>query len=125
MATENTAVPTATKTTENVESPEMVALREKNAVLESSIEALTAENAQLKADIEQKGSIKFSKEKTDVVALPKETFTYKGKTYRFVHPAFRIPVNGVSTKVLAATALKDDDLIDIIMEDYKDLVEAV
>jgi hypothetical protein len=125
MVTENTAVPTATKTTENVESPEMVALREKNAVLESTIEQLTTENTQIKAQLENKGSIKILKETNDVVTLPKGTFTYEGKDYRFVLPAFRIPINGVSTKVLAATALKDDDIIEIIMSEYKELVEAV
>lgn len=100
-------------------------LETQKAALETAITDKTTENTALKTELaavkQSKGSVTIAAEKSAPVVVPTETFTVKGKKYRFVLAAFWH--KGV--KVVASELLSNDDALAQIVADYPSVVEAV
>ena len=99
-------------------------LTAEKTALEVAIAEKTTENESLKMQLtkaENGSSIAVMPTEKPKLVLPTETFTVKGKKYRFLLPLFRLGVE----KYLAADIMKNDELLAKLAAEYPSVVELV
>ena len=96
--------------------------------MEKGFTELAAKNAELQKELDaqkkEKGS-SVGEAKTFEIEMPTENFVYKGKSYKFLVPAFRISERQAQRFISANLTDEDADLIDILIEKYPDILKAV